>query len=231
MGKDFVLDTDSYLDILVFNSIEETNKAFYNYTQLKSNSNDYMNTTLYFSNAYEMYSYSSNEYILSLSLDKRKTHKITHHAIFISTTSPIPSLMTDWMFGIFMNMNTIMANQVIRVFRNRDGNLKEHFNGEIWRWSESHYTLYSHTPIHIILQRILYSVIAFAMVSTACAAMTRIGLMASNVAMLILSIDLILTNRQMWTSMLMYGLSLSIIISTSSLAWYLWCILFKNKKK
>jgi len=195
LGKDFVLDPNSYLDIIIFNSLEETNRALYNYTQLKSYSSDYMNVSLYSFNAYEIYSYSGNQHILSLSLDKRKAHNITHNAVFLSITSLIPSLMTEWIFDIFMNTNIIMTNQVIRSFPNQSGNLKEQFNEVLWRWLESHYTLYSHTPIYIILQRILYSIIAFAMVSTSCAAMTRIGLMASNVAMLILSIHLTLTNR------------------------------------
>eukprot|EP00826_Nyctotherus_ovalis_P065684 TRINITY_DN9660_c0_g1_i1.p1 TRINITY_DN9660_c0_g1~~TRINITY_DN9660_c0_g1_i1.p1 ORF type:complete len:471 (+),score=62.22 TRINITY_DN9660_c0_g1_i1:279-1691(+) len=177
--------SDSYLDIVVLDSAEEAGQALHNYTELKL-SKSYLNLTLFSCNAHEVYSYSGSRYVLSLSPEIRRDHNVTYNAVFIPVTAFIPSSMPKWLFSYFMSMDIIAINQVIRMFPNQNGNLKEKSSGEEWQWFESHYELYRNTPLYVIIQRIIYAIIAFAMVSVVCAAMTRIGLMASNVAMLIL---------------------------------------------
>lgn len=177
--------SDSYLDIVVLDSAEEAGQALHNYTELKLNKS-YLNLTFFSHNAYEVYSYSGSRDVLSLSPEIRRDHNVTYNAVFMPVAAFIPSLMPKWLFSYFVSMNMVAVNQVIRTFPNQNGNLREKSSGEEWQWLESHYELYRNTPIYVVIQRVIYAIIAFAMVSVVCAAMTRIGLMASNVAMLIL---------------------------------------------
>ena len=177
---------DTFLDIVVLNSEKDVLSAYENYTRAKQAGEvaKYMNTSELYPISYRAYSYSTNKYILSMPLITRMQHNVTHNSIFIPTSCFVPRFLSEPLFALLIDLNTVILNQLIRMYKNRPGNLEELTMGGLWEWLASQYEEYTGSLYKTILN-ILRGIVAYGMASVVCSIMTRIGLMASSVIVLL----------------------------------------------
>jgi len=182
------LRSEDYLDILIFYKEDEAKTAYQNYMEDKQSLKEYMNITKYYTKTYKAYSYSSNRYIVGLSLRTRMTHNITHHALFIPFSCF--SLISEGLFEVFMDFDIIMVNQVIRSSMYHNGTLIDRTYNQVWEWSEEEYINYSDRSVYSRMKVILYAVVAFGTISILSSFIIRISLMVSTAIVMLCGIFL-----------------------------------------
>ena len=179
--------SEIYIDFIMFNTVQDADFSLGKYTELRHNMGNvsYMNTALYTRNVYNIYTYSNNENIFSLSLNIRMKHNITYNAIFIPISVFTPSIINTWIFKNIMDIDSIILNQVINTFKNMTGYLKVDSNKKMWSWLKSDFILYSQFSIINMAKKLFIAILAFAIGSIVCAIMTRIGLLSVSVVILL----------------------------------------------
>jgi len=126
----------------------------------------------------------------------REKYNISTFTLFLSAQQFIYSPIAKFWFSTFVDIGTVLANQIAHTFPYKRGYFKE-LNGEtLWEWNEKHYKDIDENST--ILQRIfkdiiikiwiiLKSLLAFAMLSFVTAFVFRIGLMTSAIFLVICS--------------------------------------------
>lgn len=202
-GADLVASID-FVDIVVTEDAERARNLSQNYSVMKHSggNNSYMNMTaqIGYYDYYRAYEFSNDAMILASSLrfryrlhpNGRMEHNVTHHAVFIPVTCFAHSVVAEIWFNMFVDFNMVMVNQLVRTFRGRDGNLAEWgvISSSTWGWKAADYGRYfGRQNLFAILWKklvdILWALLAFGFVSVVCSVVTRVGLLAATVIMLV----------------------------------------------
>jgi hypothetical protein len=146
----------------------------------------YMNITKYYTKTCKAYSYSSNQYLLGLSVRTRMIHNITHHALFIPFSCF--SLINKGLFEVFIDFDMIMVNQALHHFMYHNGTLIDRLYNQVWQWNEDDYVKYGNTSVYRKVRVVLFAVIAFGIISMLSSFIIRISLMVSTAIVMLCGI-------------------------------------------
>ena len=180
------LDSDGYYDIIVYNSMEESEMAYQNYVYSKETfgNSSYMNLTSEENLLYRKYSYSSNDLILNMPLKIRMDHNVTHYALFIPRTC-FSIVFGNSLFDYFLDFDIVMINQIIRRFKNRNGFVVLPYE-QTRNWLKSHYNYFDHIPIIEMIKILIFAVVNFALASVINSLIIKFFFMSFSVLLLVL---------------------------------------------
>jgi len=195
IGSQNFIKSDTIFQIAIFQKQAEANSAYSKYTQNKENSTLRSNITIIAPNLIKLYEYSADPFLLSLPLLTRISHNITSEAIFIPI-SCLHNLWSDSIFMFFIDLDMVIVNQIIRMFPNENGHIYERSSKEFWEWPKFNSAHTFENEVGFInsnnyarmIKNIVFAFLAFGLISVICSVMTRVGLMASCVVLLLFGI-------------------------------------------
>ncbi len=196
---------EDYLDIVIVGTQEQAMWLYQNYTSLRTNrtDNEHMNRSAWGGEYYAAYEFSGSYAVLATSLEfrydccdnkkNRMAHNVSYHAVFVPLTCLANMVNAGFWLNMLVDLNVIVANQLIRIFKNQTGHLMQG-NSMSWSWGPEHYSRYfgeySTSSILLLIWRkcavIVRAVLTFALVSVVCSVATRVIVLSGLVVMIVI---------------------------------------------
>lgn len=176
---------------------------------LQANIDKYSNITLMPEDIYNIsigsvkFQFSLHFQVLKMPKDIKSRLNFTEHQIQLSYKDVVPTFM--WPFVIVFNeLDTIIINQVARIFRNNPGFIINTGSKEIWAWSKHQYEVTSNPSFPQKIGNLFSSVFVFIILSLVTGLICRLAIAGSAGVMISLSWCMSLFNATENTRMILF---------------------------